>query len=775
MTSSTEPEQHPQHAKEKKTRRRLRLSCVECTKRRQRCDRNYPCGLCTQRGVSHLCRWETVPVARPAPARPPDHAGARSVSDSDAKIRELSERIAMLERSLEYQKASGPDDPALFRPSSSHGSNSGRSSLYPNDASSVVQRCPSVPGDSPPNSSPEPSTTQDDSEDQPPLVLSQGIFESACELLQLTAEPRGEEVGSRGSWDLLHSILSEGSTTPKRPYLSLADITSLPDNSEISIHPQSVSIDQLVDRIPSAAVLSAVLNSFFTEVNWNFGLPEHWLYTTVMRMWNILRYPEIPGSRINACWLSLLFAILACTPRLDEQLKNAGLENPSQYSFYAKAALGIAEESFYGKTRSSSATNGAVLACLAVPLICTYQAKEWRFGESWKLLGTWIRIAQGFEIHRDADRLGWHGLSEEEKCLRNLAWCNLMTWDKLYSIALGRPQMVGVEVPTFVSSMLSHPEGSSNFFSIYQSALIKLANVAGEVNLKCIANEQPYSKMIHDLDESLQHWRSQLPYEYRIRTGEHLDFSVPSLTSTLNFRQWYTLSTWYLYAKMKLHLGYLTGVKEPYSTYVSRAQCRAACIGACVDVLRLQCETYELLYRTHTNHQSGGAQWFSWDFIGLVALFEAALGLVSLLTKQPVLGVPHDIESVVNRSMQLFTSLAHPSEGACGSEVAQAVATVLSAFSRELSKAGNDGAESNTLSTTPSPPGSTRQLPSNPDPLLVFDGENEGWMTGTPDVKYNWYSTLNTITPPTIEMYAQSHARESHESTSLFRLSQGRP
>ncbi|OCB88722.1 hypothetical protein A7U60_g4103 [Sanghuangporus baumii] len=57
-------------AKQKKTRRRLRVSCVECTRRRQKCDRTQPCGLCRRRGVEHLCRWELEPFARPQPSRP---------------------------------------------------------------------------------------------------------------------------------------------------------------------------------------------------------------------------------------------------------------------------------------------------------------------------------------------------------------------------------------------------------------------------------------------------------------------------------------------------------------------------------------------------------------------------------------------------------------------------------------------------------------------------------------------------------------------------------
>ena len=127
-------------AKEKKTRRRLRLSCVECTKRRQvskvyfdplsefeksnlhpillflltllspqKCDRNQPCSLCVSRGVEHLCRWENVPVARPTPVRPPaaairESSIGSSAQDQEAIIQELRQRVSILERELRQER-----------------------------------------------------------------------------------------------------------------------------------------------------------------------------------------------------------------------------------------------------------------------------------------------------------------------------------------------------------------------------------------------------------------------------------------------------------------------------------------------------------------------------------------------------------------------------------------------------------------------------------------------------------------------------------------------
>lgn len=75
----------------------------------QKCDRQSPCGLCVSRGVSHLCRWESAPVARPLPVRPPrldkpspDHSES-TPSSSTSTIDDLKARIDLLERTVMAQ------------------------------------------------------------------------------------------------------------------------------------------------------------------------------------------------------------------------------------------------------------------------------------------------------------------------------------------------------------------------------------------------------------------------------------------------------------------------------------------------------------------------------------------------------------------------------------------------------------------------------------------------------------------------------------------------
>lgn len=71
-----------------------------------------PCSLCVSRGVSHLCRWESVPVARPAPARPPiasaspPDSRASSVNLLTSQVGDdLRKRIEILEKTIATQNA----------------------------------------------------------------------------------------------------------------------------------------------------------------------------------------------------------------------------------------------------------------------------------------------------------------------------------------------------------------------------------------------------------------------------------------------------------------------------------------------------------------------------------------------------------------------------------------------------------------------------------------------------------------------------------------------
>lgn len=146
-----------------------------------------------------------------------------------------------------------------------------------------------------------------------------------------------------------------------------------------SVH--TAPIEQLLQRIPPAPIVSLLAHTFFTEVNWRFGIPEPWFHSTCSQTWNAIRYSSSPGAQVNANWLCLLFTVLACSPRDNLDLADTSLDSPESYFYCAMTARRIAENDFLSTPSVQSATDGSVLACLAVPLLCEYLAERGHVSE----------------------------------------------------------------------------------------------------------------------------------------------------------------------------------------------------------------------------------------------------------------------------------------------------------------------------------------------------------------------------------------------------------
>lgn len=181
------------------------------------------------------------------------------------------------------------------------------------------------------------------------------------------------------------------------------------------------------------AVASSLLKSFFLEVNWRFGIPEHWFQKTFSQVYTFLQYPDGLGTQINANWLALFFAILALAPRDHSILTDNSVEDAEHHYMYSTVALRIADNNYLNRPYFcgvDSAADGTVLSCLAAPLLCNYLADRGHLSEAWKMAGHWTRAAQAIGLHRDSGWREWQAMSEEDKLLRRRAWWGLVIWDK---------------------------------------------------------------------------------------------------------------------------------------------------------------------------------------------------------------------------------------------------------------------------------------------------------------------------------------------------------
>ncbi|KAJ7502869.1 hypothetical protein B0H11DRAFT_2360274, partial [Mycena galericulata] len=712
--------------REKKTRRRLRLSCVECTKRRQRCDRVYPCGLCVSRGVSHLCRWENVPVARPTPARPPVVPAAGT---NDANIQLLSARIASLEQTVIAERLRNRPRSDNFLSGSSPRSSSGGLSLS-NDYSprnSVVSLQSPSSGNSP-YSSPEPYPQEEESERLATVVnpLPDSVYHTVSSLTQQSIAHHGEYIGGGSSLSALYSISSKAA--PRLPHVTSTESSVLfqfvPSND-----PASASILRVIKTLPSSSTVTALCEAFFKGVNWRFGIPEQWFYATCTDMWNSMRY-TVPQVQINPNWLSLLFAVLALAPRSDFESTSNDTEDREQFFSSAMTARRIGESAYLVRASSSrtSAAQGSVLACLAVPLLCDHLAERGRVSEAWKLVGHAILCAEAVGMHRDPSWRDWQKMSEDimsdqEKLLRRRAWWGLFIWerqlDRMYGLVLGRPTVIrtsDVVVPAPINA-----DGTRNFFNVYQRHLIQLIHLAGETVEKCFGIGSPTSAIVRDLDHKFEHWEAQLPPEFRS-----------------DMRSEYTLSTWYLLCRAKLHISFITSQDDPVFLGVwghsgTRKRSRNLCISFASDLIRLQCDAHTNATRCR-NEQSDESVLIgsNWCFTGCFSLFEGAVTLASLLPQNSWQGRPGEPDALVHHSMMLLNQVADEEQST--GAIARMGGQVLAALIQELG--GRSDAES-VLQVTPT----TNFRTFNP-PTFVTN-----MAPSTPT--YEWYSPENAFGLPT--------------------------
>ncbi|KAF7970650.1 hypothetical protein HWV62_23342 [Athelia sp. TMB] len=661
--------------KEKRTRRRLRVSCVECTKRRQ-----TPCGLCVSRGVPHLCKWENHPVARPAPARPPQSAipaDAPPAEEARAREREvqaLKERITSMERTIIAQNDIILAQRAHPSPPRKH-------------EHQELHTIPPEEGEEPVGAEP----------------IGQEVQEAAMALAQLSlgAHHGGGEYYGRGT--VVHALHSSSSPSPN------ASFTPAP----------SAPLRALVAGLPVTTRMRQLLGGFFEDVNWRFGLPQAWFLRATTDMACALAQPGATGLEINVHWLCLLFAVLALSPQ-GAELATENTRGSERFFALSLAARRLAKDLAAAAppfvASPHNAPDGTVLSSLAAPLLCAHLAEMGRVSEAWKLLGSSIRAAQAVGLHRDVMVVGGgaapEGMGEEERVLRATGWWGLVVWDRLYSFVLGRPTMIRRENVDVLASLQGGEGGQVPLwravFCEYQTELVKLSDIVAEAMEKCLGpSDAPFST-VFEVDQKFQVWEDALPEQFRWRQWYNLNLALGHLLTANShpiedIRRCYLINTWYLACRMNLHRSYLTQVTTPSRAHSAKSTMNAAglkrsheeCISLAIDLLRLQCITHDSAYRKASRKQNAAWTGNNWAFELCYYLFDAGVTLMSGFGRMPVEARAKEAQELVDRSVLILEEMGREYGSGPGAkrDIAMRAVDVLNMLGRELGwrSAGDPG------------------------------------------------------------------------------------
>lgn len=187
--------------------------------------------------------------------------------------------------------------------------------------------------------------------------------------------------------------------------------------------------------------MATLVDGFFLERNWQFGLPEPWFRKAMDSMWTHMsmrctdhdRYtsPTCPRCtrELNPHWVCLVFSVFALSP------PRLVMSDALMYFWKGMEARRLIEEFMLSSPDYSSApteniVHGVSLSCIAVALLGTFLADRGRVSDAWKITGTAIRNAQAVGLHRDPGWRKWEAMDREESELRLSAWWLLLTNDR---------------------------------------------------------------------------------------------------------------------------------------------------------------------------------------------------------------------------------------------------------------------------------------------------------------------------------------------------------
>ncbi|KAI8990423.1 hypothetical protein BD414DRAFT_521660 [Trametes punicea] len=676
--------------KAKQTRRRQRLSCVECTRRRQKCDRQIPCGLCVSRGVPQLCRWEPL-VARPVPQRPPE--GAPTVPEAaQSTIATLSARIATLEEVISQQNVHirGVHGNKELRVGAALGAESLSSITIESLLSSGGVAGASSPSES---TSSDKSLTRtgakasaNDGSSTAASTPSQGLSSKnsmhgeeeegslshydydvqrvAVALAQLSLAPQDEYIGMG---TIPHALSKLGDPyRAKWRYARSADTTTVSEPFQPGNHPLSGPIQQRVAGLPPRNVAEALIDGYFAERNWQFGLPEQWFRRSCQQMWHHLRL-RCPGpschlsggctrctEELNPHWLLLVFSVLALAPQ-----RLVG-NNAKGYFLKAFEARRLIEDILLSSRRAytqPAAVHGVVLTCIGSALMSAYLADRGRVSDAWKLTGTALRKAQAAGLHRDPGWQKWETMDKQERELRVLGWWYLVIADRLYSFTLGRPMMA--TEGSFDVKMVPedvHGDGSPNAAATFHQHFIGLCEIIGEMIEKCLGVQMPAYATILEIDRRFKFWLCRLHPSLDWRRSHEMSNPVAPHERALAYQR-HMCAGYYLCATMILHRPYLMHAPpilpppKPLSASMTVIMnpSRERCIELAMELVRVMCDAQEEAAAFEPDPYLP-AMLFHYAYF----VFDGAIALVGVFSQKPLHPKAQECLALIDRAMRML-------------------------------------------------------------------------------------------------------------------------
>ncbi|GMK54408.1 hypothetical protein CspeluHIS016_0109940 [Cutaneotrichosporon spelunceum] len=391
-------------------KKRVSLSCAQCAKRKQKCNREYPCQHCVARKVPELC----VPYT-PVPS-----------SSTHQLDQATTERLERMENVLSVLVRHNPGV---------GGYEAVREWLNSSTFQRFVNSTPSTPA--------SPLVPHKLAQGSPLRVRTamglnepQSIPPEDIETMERGGSADEEARVGKGWLGELEGGVPEGMRIDENITMRL-DVHGTPaENLQQLIRDCGVSphkVQELIQELPPKPFADRVIDWYFQHLNLvRYPIDERLFRTSYEDLYSKKR--SVDPANLRA--LPLVFIVLAMAVRLapDHWAGDDQTRKISSLRMYWSS-----RRSILIATALESESIELVLTRL-LSAIYLVQIHDRRLTECWSQLGASLRTAQAIGLHRDGSKLGLDPFQTE---YRRRLWSYLYHADRLYSLILGRPPSIG--------------------------------------------------------------------------------------------------------------------------------------------------------------------------------------------------------------------------------------------------------------------------------------------------------------------------------------------
>ena len=174
------------------------------------------------------------------------------------------------------------------------------------------------------------------------------------------------------------------------------------------------------------------------------------------------------------------------------------------------------------------------------------------------------------------------------------------------------------------------------------------------------------------MDHKFREWEARLPPEYQFTSDVKFFQELNCAEKKILARQRYTLHTWYLVGRLKLHMASTTGLgRAPQPSNITQRGVEE-CISLSIKLIEFQTAAFDACSDFDADLSAPVYPGNCWLFEGCLSLFEASVALVTMIQLAWV-GKVANANAALDSAMRVFYAVAQREDGKTGETATRAL------------------------------------------------------------------------------------------------------